>query len=301
MKNNTKEAFFAKLALFGAALIWGSSFIMMKTTVDSLAPCYLLACRFSIGCILLAGIFHRKLKLITKEYLWQGAILGILLFTGYCVQTYGLAETTPGKNAFLTTIYCVIVPFLYWLVDKNKPDFYNIAAAILCVGGIGFVSLGGDFQIGRGDFLSICCGFLYAGHVVFISKFNRTKDAVLLTILQFGFAAVFALFAAVLFETPPTVISLDTVKSLLYLSVFATAIALCLQNVGQKYTHPASASIILSLESVFGVIFSVLLYGEKLTGKLMVGFILIFASVILSETKLSFLNRQKNGEELSVE
>ncbi|MFA9462835.1 MAG: DMT family transporter [Velocimicrobium sp.] len=293
MEHNTKEAFFAKLALLGAALIWGSSFVLMKTTVDAMDPCYLLASRFSIGCILLGIIFYKKLRLLTKQYLWQGAVLGFFLFSGYCVQTYGLAETTPGKNAFLTTTYCVIVPFLYWIVDKNKPDIYNIAAAILCVGGIGFVSLSGGFLIERGDFLSICCGFLYAAHLVFISKYNHSKDAILLTILQFGFAAIYALIAALLFESPPTTFTIDTIKAILYLAIFATAIALCLQNIGQKYTHPAAASIILSLESVFGILFSILLYGEKLTGRLVVGFALIFISVILSETKLSFLRRFK--------
>ena len=297
MKNNTKEVFFAKLALFGATLIWGSSFVMMKTTVDSIAPCYLLAIRFFIGCILLGVIFYKKLTLITKEYLWQGAFIGFLLFGAYCLQTYGLQDTTPGKNAFLTTIYCVIVPFLFWIVDKSKPDIYNIIAAFLCVGGIGFVSLTSGFRIEKGDFLTILCGFLFASHMVFVSKFNKNKDAVLITILQFGFAAIYFLIAAVIFETPPTTITMDTVKTILYLAVFATAIALCLQNVGQKYTHPAAASIILSLESVFGVLFSVLFYGEKLSNRLIIGFILIFVSIILSETKLSFLFSQKEEQE----
>lgn len=299
MKNEDKTAFLAKPALFGAALIWGSSFIMMKTAIDNLAPCYLLAFRFAIGCLLLAAIFHKKIKLLNREYLWQGAFLGLLLFSGYCVQTYGLAETTPGRNAFLTTIYCVIVPFFYWLVDKIRPDVYNISAAVLCVGGIGFVSLNGSFSVGRGDFLSIICGFLFAAHIVFIAKYNRSKDAVLLTILQFGFASLFALIAAVLFEAPPQSFTAGTIKSLLYLAVFATALALCLQNIGQKHTSPSAASIILSLESVFGILFSVLFYGEKLNSRLLIGFALIFLSVIISETKLSFLPflaRKKNDE-----
>lgn len=289
MNTKNKTAFLAKAALFGAALIWGSSFIMMKTTIDNLAPCYLLAFRFAIASLVLAAIFHKKLRLLNKEYLWQGAFLGFLLFGGYCVQTYGLAETTPGRNAFLTTIYCVIVPFFYWLADRIKPDRYNISAAVLCVSGIGFVSLNGSFSIGRGDLLSILCGFLFAAHIVFIAKYNRSKDAVLLTILQFGFASFFSLIAAVFFEAPPQSFTASTIKSLLYLAVFASAIALCLQNVGQKYTTPSAASIILSLESVFGIIFSVILYGEKLTPRLLVGFALIFISVIISETKLSFL------------
>lgn len=297
MNITAKKSLFAKFALFGATLIWGSSFVLMKTTVDSIAPCYLLAIRFSIAFLLLGGIFYKKLALITKEYIWQGAIIGFLLFSAFCVQTYGLTGTTPGKNAFLSTVYCVIVPFLFWIVDKNKPDVYNIIAALLCIVGIGFVSLTGDFSIQQGDFLSICCGLLFASHIVFVSKYNKTKDAILLTILQFGFAAIYSFIGAILFETPPTTIPMDAIKTILYLAVFATAIALCLQNVGQKYTHPSAASIILTLESIFGVLFSVWLYGERLTLRLITGFVLIFISILISETKLSFLFQTKNDKE----
>lgn len=293
MNKNKQRTFLAKAALFTAALIWGSSFITMKTTVDSLPPCYLLAARFALGCLVLALVFFKKLRFINKEYLLQGALIGFLLFAAYCVQTYGLAETTPGKNAFLTAIYCVIVPFFYWFTNKSRPDRYNIIAAFLCIAGIGLVSITGNLSIGRGDLLTLCCGFLYAAHMVAVSKCNKNKDAILLTILQFGFGSLFAFAGGLLFEVPPASITLETAKSILYLAVFSTAIALCLQNVGQKYTHPSAASIILSLESVFGVLFSVLLYGEKLTKQLILGFVFIFISVIVSETKLSFLRSRK--------
>lgn len=288
---------FAKTALFGAALIWGSSFFIVKNTVDVLPPNFLLAVRFSIGCLVLCLIFFKRLKQLNKSYLWQGAIIGFCLFCAYCSQTIGITDTTPGKNAFLTAVYCVIVPFLFWIISKKRPDFYNILAAVICITGIGLVSLQGDFSIRTGDALTLLGGFFYAAHMVCVAKFSKGKDPILITIMQFAYAAIFSWIVTLVFEPTPSQFNGDIILSILFLAVFCTAGALLLQNIGQKHTHPAAASIILSLESVFGVLFSVLLYGERLSGRLIVGFLLIFIAVIISETKLSFLRRKKAPSE----
>jgi drug/metabolite transporter (DMT)-like permease len=278
-----------KLALFSAAFIWGSSFFIMKNTVDVFTPYILLGFRFTIACILLSIIFWKKIKEINFEYIWKGSIIGLFLFLAYSTQTFGLTETTPGKNALLTAIYCVIVPFLFWIVDKSKPDIYNFTAAIVCIAGIGMVSLTGDFTIGYGDAFTLLGGFIYAGHIVAVAKLGKGKDPIIITILQFGFAAIFSWIAGFSFETFPKQWSMGSVAGLMYLAVFATAIALLFQNIGQKHTHPSAAAIILSLESVFGVLFSVVFFREQLTLRLIIGFIFIFIAVIVSETKLSFL------------
>ncbi|NLK28292.1 MAG: DMT family transporter [Clostridiales bacterium] len=282
----------SKLALFGASLIWGSSFMVVKASVDSVEPHVLLVFRFTVACILLCMIFYKKLKEINVEYIIQGGILGFLIFLGYSLQTIGITDTTPGKNAFLTAIYCVLVPFMNWFVDKKKPDAYNFSAAIITIIGIGLVSLNGDLTIGKGDAFTLVSGIFYAAHMVAVPKIGKNKDIVILTILQFAFSAVFSLIIAIVFEDLPTRVTTDMMTGLVYLAVFATAGALLLQNVGQKYTDPTSASIILSLESVFGVIFSVIFYHEVITLKIFLGFLLIFVAIIISETKLSFLKRR---------
>jgi drug/metabolite transporter (DMT)-like permease len=291
MRRNSKTIN-AKIALFGAALIWGSSFLIVKNSMDTIKPHVLLGIRFTVGCILLCIVFHKKLKELNRDYFIKGGILGSCLFAAYSLQTIGITDTTPGKNAFLTAIYCVLVPFMYWLVDKKKPDIYNFVAAIITITGIGFVSLNESFSIRFGDALTLAGGFLFAIHMVAVAKFSSKKDPVLLTILQFGYAAVYAWIIAFFFEDLPTKWSVESVSGLFYLAVFATAIALLLQNIGQKYTKPAQASIILSLECVLGVFFSVVFYHEKLTMQLIVGFLLIFLAVILSETKLGFLKKE---------
>lgn len=285
--------YLAKLALFTAALIWGSSFFILKNTVNVFPPNMLLAIRFTIAFIVLGGIYHKRLCLINKEYIISGLIIGSLLFIAYCTQTIGLTYTAPGKNAFLTAIYCVLVPFLYWFVNHTRPDRYNFLAALLCFAGIGFVSLSNDLTIATGDLLTLLGGFFFAVHMVAVAKLTKDRDPILITLMQFGFAAIFSWVISLIFESFPKIsdISTGSIFNLLYLALFATTIALLLQNVGQKYTNPSSASLILSLESVFGVLFSVIFFGDTLTVKLVIGFILIFISIIVSETKLSFLKR----------
>ena len=282
-----------KLALFCAATIWGSSFFIMKNTVDVFTPFILLGFRFTVASIFLSIIFCKKIKTIDFNYIWRSAVIGSFLFLAYSTQTIGITETTPGKNAFLTSIYCVMVPFLFWIVSKSKPDIYNFLAAIICVAGIGLVSLTGEFTIGFGDTFTLVGGFFYAAHMVAVAKLSKGKDPIIITTLQLSFAAILSWIVGISVESLPTQWSIQSVTGLLYLALFATAIAQLFQNIGQKYTHPSAAAIILSLESVLGVLFSVFFYGELMTVRLIIGFILIFIAVIISETKLSFFKGRK--------
>ena len=131
----------AKPMLLAAALIWGTSFFIMKNTLDAVPVFFLFSFRFTAGAVLLGLIAWKRWRSFTPDYLWRGAVIGGFLFLAYSIQTFGLARTTSSKNAFLTAVYCVIVPFLTWAVMKVRPDRYNIAAALLCVTGVGLVSL----------------------------------------------------------------------------------------------------------------------------------------------------------------
>lgn len=288
----------AKPMLFCSALIWGTSFFIMKNALDAVPVFFLLAIRFTAGAVLLALVCWKRWKAFTPDYLWRGAIMGGFLCLAYSVQTFGLALTTPSKNAFLTAVYCVIVPFLTWAVVKVQPDRYNIAAALLCVTGVGLVSLNDQLTINAGDLLTLVCALFYASHIVAVAKVSPGKDISLLTVFQFAFAALFAWIGGLLTEEFPASALSDpaVLLPLAYLCIMATTVALLFQNVGQVWSDPASASVILSLESVFGVLFSVIFYGDPVTGRLLAGFALIFVAVVCSETKFSFLRRPAVAE-----
>lgn len=292
MKGNfVKRA--AKPMLFAAAFIWGSSFFIMKNALDAIPVQYLLAIRFTMGAVLLALICWKRWGKVTGDYLWRGAIIGGCLYLAYSIQTYGLALTTPSKNAFLTAVYCVIVPFLYWLFVGVKPDRYNLLAAVLCVSGVGLVSLSGDLSVNLGDALTLLCAIFYAAHIVAVAKVSPKKDIYLLTVFQFAFAALYAWIGGALTETFPVqaLANPEILLPLCYLGVMATTVALLFQNVGQVNSDPASAAVILSLESVFGVLCSVIFADDSVSLRMAVGFVLIFVAVVCSETKFSFLHR----------
>jgi len=275
-----------RLGLFLAAFLWGISFVLMKNVLSSISPLYIIAFRFCGAAIILTPACARKFKKLDSAYLRGGALMGAALLLGYVFQTYGLRLTTPGKNAFLTSTYCIIVPFLYWAYIKKKPDRFNAAAAIVCLVGIGLISLDRDLRIGAGDALTIACGFFYALHIVITAKTVDGRDPVVLAMLQFASAGILSLIGATILEPLPSLLSAADIWTLVFLTVVTTAGCLLLQVFGQKYTPPAQAAVIMTLESVFGALASVVLFQERLTLKLAAGFALTFAAVIVSETKL---------------
>ena len=291
MKSNNKSLL-AQIGLLVTAMIWGTAFVVAKNATADFSPNYMIAIRFLIGALILGAVFHRRLGKIGRGDLKSGLILGVLLFSSYYVQTVGVKYTTAGNNAFLTAVYVVLVPFFYWFVRHKRPDFYNLAAAVFCIAGIGLISLkmgNTGFSINIGDLFSLISGFLFAMHIVAITIFTEKRDPILLTVLQFCVCSILAFAFALSFDVPPQNLKPDAIFSILYLGIFSTAIALGLQTVCQKYTPASKASIIMSLESVFGCLSGAVFLGEPLTPKIVFGFLLIFIAILLSETKLSFL------------
>ena len=220
-----------------------------------------------------------------------------LLPVSYAFQTFGLEQTTSGKNAFFTAVYCVIVPFLYWVIAKRRPDKFNILAAFLCIAGIALVSVTGSnaTAFNMGDVLTLIGGFFFAAHIVAVAKYSEGRDIFILTTLQFASFALFS-WIGVLITRPaltPGVFDQSLIFSLAYLVIFASCGALLFQNIGQKYTAPSTAAVLLSLEAPFGVFFSILFANERPTPLMFVGFALIFLAVVCSETKFSFLRKKK--------
>lgn len=292
MYNN--KANLGRTCLILTTLIWGSSFVILKSALDSITPLWVLAIRFSGAAILMLIACLPKLKKLDKRYVTGGCLMGLCLSAAYILQTYGLVYTTPGKNAFLTTTYCILVPFLYWIISGKRPDKYNIIAALVCLVGVGFVCLGNDLSINIGDMLTILCGLFYGLHIIVTSRTAENRDPVLITMLQFATAAVVCFIGAVLFEPAPHNIGSGTWLSIAYMTFICTGLCYILQTVGQKYTPPSQTAVILTLESVFGSAISVILGVESLTFNIALGFFLIFIAIITSETKLDFLNKKRS-------
>ena len=276
-------------------MIWGTSFVVQKNTLDSISTLYLLSIRFTVAAVFLLLLGIKNIKQINKEYIKGGVIMGVLLSAAYIVQTYGLVYTTPGKNAFLTASYCVITPFLFWIFKRQRPDKYNFIAAALCILGVGLISVDSNLSINKGDALTLMCGVFYAFHIMAIDRHAEGKNPALLTAVQFGTAAVITWTLALVFEPFPTEVPSSAMFSLGYLSIVCTGVCYLLQTFGQKNTPATQASILLTLEAVFGTLVSVVFYHEKMDMRLVTGFVIMFISVLISETKLSFLKRRSRN------
>ena len=286
-KNTT--SLFSSIGILFAAAIWGFAFVIVKDSLDYIGAVWMLAFRFTIAALALALLYSRKLKNITRRTWLHGGILGLYLFLAYLVQTIGCDYTTAGKNAFLTTIYVFFVPLFLWIQTKKRPAWYVFACALMSITGIGLLALGtGDGgAVNIGDILTLVCGIFYAVHIIFTAKYNEEHDPILLTVLQFLFAAVFSWILALIFDGKFPVEQIQNprvIVSMLYLGLLSTMVCFVLQNVGLKYLPSAWASLLLSFESVFGVIFSTLILGEKITLRMGIGCTLIFAAVVLAQT-----------------
>lgn len=287
-----------KLLIVLATLIWGSSFVLVKGLTDTVSPAWILVFRFALATVLLAIVFIKKRSLFFRvEYIGLGALFGFLLFMAYYLQTIGITDTTPGKNAFLTGTYCVMVPFLAWVIQRKRPHLFNIIAACICIAGIGLVSLSGGFTMSFGDALTLCCAVFYGLHICFVAKFSFHRDIFVLTMWQFAFVTLFSLISGALFEPMPDWGGLDaqTWGGLLYLAIGCTTLALLFQNMGQQKLPPSTSALLLSLESPFGVAFSVAFGAEMLTARMVLGFVLIFAAILVSELAPGFLQKKKEA------
>ena len=277
---------FGHISLLLCAAIWGIAFPFCKDALNSMGTWWVLTVRFVLAAVMFAFIAGKKLKTLDKKAVAASILMGLFLVGAYFTQTLGLNYTTSGKSAFLTTTYCVMTPYLAYLIYKRKASKKNIIAAVICTVGIGFITLESGFgNINIGDIYTIVCGVFFALQIVVMENYIAKYDGFALTWVQIATCAVVYTLCAVLFEQPPVVSQLSTVCifELLFLALIATGFTFVLETWGMRVTPSTHAAVLMSLESLFGALFSVVFYGEKLTVFTVIGFVLVFISVLLDE------------------
>ena len=270
------------------AIVWGSGFVVTAIALEYLTAYQVMAGRFILAAMILSLLFRKRFKTFTKSVVWKGAILGTILYIGFALQTVGLEFTTPSKNAFLTAVNVVIVPLIAYLVYKRKVDRYETIGAIITLIGIGFLSLQGSMTINIGDALSLACAAAFAFDIFYTNHFVKKEDALSLTIVQFITASFIAVIAVLIQGDIPTTFEKEALYSIIYLAVFSTTIAYVCQNIAFKYTTATKGAIILSLESFFGMLLSILFLHEVLTWRMSIGATLIMVAILITELKPNF-------------
>ncbi len=296
MEKSKKLNLIGQFLLFLATLAWGTSFVILKDTIEEVPAMYVIAIRFLFAGVIMALVFYKKILHLTKLELLSGIIVGIMVALAYITQTIGLMNTTPGRNAFITSSYCVMTPFLMWIFSKKKPKIKNVVSAVICVVGIGLISLSGENSSGEnlflGDGLTLISAIFFGLQIVFIDKFQgRGVDTAVLLIFEFLTAGVIFIITSLIFELPQRgiggyAINLEQLLKIAYLTLACTLFAQSAQMIGQKYTTANQSAIILSLEAVFGMLFSVVMGVEELSIMLGIGFAVVFVAIMISEINL---------------
>ena len=282
-------------------VIWGGGFVASDMALESMKPFQIMMVRFLLASVLMGLVSMGQRKKEAKIENRAGAIkagmlMGLTLFAGFALQIVGLQYTTPSKNAFLTALNVVIVPFIAFVILKKKVGVKGIIGAIMAVAGVALLSLNGNLTLGIGDLLSLFCAVGFAFQIFQTGEFVKKYPAAVLNLVQMFTAFVLSTISMFVFGETDFQVTTKGWLSVLYLAVISTTICYLLQTACQKYVEETKAAIILCMESVFGTVFSIIILHEVITPRMVVGCIIILIAVIISN--LSESGGEGNGENL---
>lgn len=299
MKNQKLKG---NLLLFLTAFIWGSSFIAQSVGVspdseNMLSPSTFNGVRSLLGGLVLLPVIyfldlskkkkHQPVKKIDKTLIVGGLICGICLCLASTTQTAGMVYTSPGKAGFITALYMVIVPIIGIFLGKKLSPVI-VLSVIIAIASLYLLCIDSAFKINKGDIMILICAFIFSGHILAIDYFSPKVDGVKLACMQFFVCGIINVTYALIADSPKIQPLLNSWMPLAYSGFLSCGVAYTLQIVAQKYTDPVSASIIMSLESVFSTLVTVLLValgwnltGGALTPRQIAGCAMMFGAIML--------------------
>lgn len=294
---NTQKLLGNSLLLL-TAVIWGSAFVAQRVGMEYVGPLTFVAVRFWMAAAFLIPVafivnqVDRRSKSkqlenpvskgLDKSLLIAGLVCGIILFAGTTFQQFGLVFTTAGKAGFITALYIVLVP-VFGLVVKQHPGYKSWIGVIIATFGLYFLTMTESLSIAVGDFIVLIGAGFWALHVLFIDHYSPKLDAIKLSIIQFVVCAILGTIAMFVFEDPTWSTIRTGLIPILYAGVLSGGVGFTLQIMGQRYTSPTVASLLLSMEAVFGALFGYLILDEIMTGRELLGCVLMLAAIILSQ------------------
>lgn len=286
MKDSTKK-YLGVLGLLTVTIIWGGGFVASDLALETLTPFQIMFIRFMIAAVIMTVLGRDSIRTITREEIKCGIMLGAALFGGFALQIIGLQYTTPSKNAFLTATNVVIVPFIALVIYRKKIPVKSLIGAGMAIVGAAVLSLQSDFSIGAGDILTLACAVCFALQIFLTGEFVGKIRPTVLNFLQMTTAFVLSGIGLIVTGSFHFAPSTGSLLAVLYLGVVSTTITYLLQTVSQKYVDETKSAIILSMEAVFGTVFSVILLHEDVTVRMVIGSMLILAAVLVSEVSFS--------------
>jgi drug/metabolite transporter (DMT)-like permease len=273
----------AEASLLLTTLIWGTTFPLVKTALNFSSPFVFLTLRFGLATLAVWLIFSKKISFGDKGTLKAGIVIGIFLFLGFAFQTMGLKITAASKSAFITGLFVIMVPPLSYVILKEKPRIFSLIGLILAISGLWLMTRPKGSEFNLGDLLTFFCAISFSLQVLFVQIYTKKFDFVTLTFIQILVTTILSFPFMFVFEKINLVYNPYLVLAILICSIFATVIALFIQNRMQKDTTAVKASLIYAMEPVFAAIFSYLLLGEVLGWLGILGGGLILSGMLSSE------------------
>lgn len=290
-------------ALVALALMWGTSHVITKEILASHSPAFYTTTRFGVAAICFALVFAGHLRRASLRQVKQGALLGLLSFTGITFYVLGLNFTQASKAGFITGLYLVFTPLIGFVLFKTKPTRDHLTGLAVAIAGFTLLSFprGGEV-VNWGDVLVLLAAVAWASHIAATSAFASAGDVRALAAFQVMTVAVLA--AAVLFvlrslglENQPNPIDRQFLWQIGYMAVMVTFVAALLQTWAQSRVNPTHAVILYALEPATAAVFAYYTFGEKLSFWRGVGATLIVVGVMISRLKVA--SRLTGGEKVN--
>ncbi|NJP40566.1 DMT family transporter [Oscillospiraceae bacterium HV4-5-C5C] len=273
----------ADLILFLVAAIWGGGFVAGKIALSGFQPVTLLFYRFAGSAVVLGLLFHKNIRRADAKTIRYGLSLGLLHFTGLLLQLVGLKYTSSAKQAFLASTYVVFTPFMAWLILKVRPLKRDLAAGLLALLGIAFISLNRTLSLQPGDPITLGFAAVFSLQLVLIGKYGSVVDTLAMTFYQFVSSTLLSCVAVFLTGSTLGSHNQSAWGGTFYLVFINTALAILLQNLAQRHSSQTHAALILSFESVFGFLFSVMFFKDPISWQTWSGCALIFFAILVSK------------------
>ncbi len=288
----------ASALLMLTSIIWGLAFVFQRVGMDSIEPITFNAARMTIGAIFVSVVSYLNdlrtkkaeisaenseadRKTTLKYTLIGGSLCGIFLTAASITQQIGLVYTTAGKAGFITAMYMLLVPIFNLIIFKKSGSAKIWISVIIGMLGMYLLCMKESFSLTLGDALVFLCAILFSGHILTCDNFAPKSDPIKMSAIQFIVTSVISWIIAFITEEPTVEKIVSAAIPILYCGILSGGVGYTLQIVGQKYTDPSSASLIMSLESVFAVIAGVLFLHEKMTLQEVLGCIIMFGAIIL--------------------
>lgn len=288
-----KKMIFADLILLLVTFIWGTTFVMVQNAVNYLPPLAFNTLRFFMASLFLLGFLlflqPTSFKMLNKQILRDGSIIGLWLFAGYAFQTAGLQFTTTAKSGFITGLSVVCVPLLAYLVLKQKPNPNALLGTLSATVGLYFLTGPNSLTFNIGDFLTLLCAIFFALHITFTGRYAPRYPALLLAWVQITMVTLFSLLSTLFIEKSSiqfgqSILSKPEVLWALGItSLLATALAFLAQTICQKFTKTTHVAFIFTMEPVFAGLTAYFYAHEPFTSYSLIGSLFIFFGMVFAE------------------